>query len=282
MDVSCLDYRLTGEERLAFDRDGYLIIEDALKADHVARLLAAVDRVEAEYRPKQGIDRLGRLSVRDFIGLDWEFVELVDWPRIIAKVIDILSWNLQIYHSHLNVTPPEPPGTAGGKNLSWHQDSALLNKELETNPRPRISLKVAYFLTDCTEDGRGNFYIIPGSHLTNDYNFPDGNRTFEVEGAMSVQVKPGTAVFFDRRLWHSVSANYWSEARRAIFYGYSYRWLRPRDDVSMSHVWDRLDPIRKQLFGNAPTGCYGFTSPQDEDVPLRGWLQEHLGEEVMA
>jgi ectoine hydroxylase len=67
-----------------------------------------------------------------------------------------------------------------------------------------------------------------------------------------------------------------------LFYGYSYRWFRPRDDVTMDHWWDRLDPIRKQLFGNAPTGGYGFTSPTDEDVPLRGWLSEHLGEEAVA
>jgi hypothetical protein len=50
----------------------------------------------------------------------------------------------------------------------------------------------------------------------------------------------------------------------------------------MDHWWNRLDPIRKQLFGNAPTGGYGFTSPTDEDVPLRGWLSEHLGEEAVA
>jgi hypothetical protein len=40
--------------------------------------------------------------------------------------------------------------------------------------------------------------------------------------------------------------------------------------------------LRKQLFGNAPTGCYGFTSPTDDDVPLRGWITEHLGEEALV
>ena len=57
MDVSCLDYRLTEEERLQFDRDGYLIVEGALEPDHVERLLAAVDRIDAEMRPIQGIDK---------------------------------------------------------------------------------------------------------------------------------------------------------------------------------------------------------------------------------
>ena len=89
-------------------------------------------------------------------------------------------------------------------------------------------------------------------------------------------------MFFDRRIWHSASANYWVEPRKALFYGYSYRWLRPRDDMTVAHYWDRLDPIRRQLFGAAPSGGYGYTSPTDEDVPLRGWLREHVGEEAAA
>ena len=43
--------------------------------------------------------------------------------------------------------------------VEWHPDSGRVNIELETDPRPRLSLKVAYFLTDVSEPGRGNFYI---------------------------------------------------------------------------------------------------------------------------
>jgi hypothetical protein len=53
--------------------------------------------------------------------------------------------------------------------------------------------------------------------------------------------------------------------------------------MTVSHFWDRLDPIRRQLFGAAPTGSHGYSSPQEVDVPLRTWIREHLGEEaVMA
>ena len=53
----------------------------------------------------------------------------------------------------------------------------------------------------------------------------------------------GRALFFDRRLWHSASANYWDVPRRVLFYGYSYRWLRPRDDMTVDHYLDKCDPI---------------------------------------
>ena len=50
------------------------------------------------------------------------------------------------------------------KRLGWHQDSGRVNRDLEGDPRPRISLKVAFFLTDTSVAGRGNFSVVPGSH----------------------------------------------------------------------------------------------------------------------
>ena len=39
----------------------------------------------------------------------------------------------------------------------------------------------------------------------------------------------------------------------------------------------RVDPIRQQLLGAAPSGWHGYSSPKPEDVPLRAWLQENNG-----
>lgn len=60
-----------------------------------------------------------------------------------------------------------------------------------------------------------------------------------------------------------------------LFYGYSYRWLRPRDDMTVDHLMDRYGPIRRQLLG-AGTGGMGYTSPGPEDVPLKAWMERHL------
>lgn len=284
MDMRCLEHRLTADERDTFERDGYFIIENALEPDHVARLLALTDRIDTQARAERGLGPTELLSFRDFVGKDAEYIELVDYYRTFPKVWDILGWNIQVYHTHLNVTPPS--GATNGqrdRGLSWHQDSDRLNKEIESSPRPRISLKVAFFLTDCTEPDRGNFYVIPGSHLKDQVEFPNNDRHSEISFGHPVLVPAGSAVFFDRRIWHSASTNHWHSPRKVLFYGYSYRWLRPRDDMTVLGHDDRLDPIRRQLFGAAPTGGYGFTSPTPEDVPLRGWLEEHVGSEaVMA
>ncbi len=278
MDTQCLDHLLTEEEERKFDEEGFFLVEDAIPPDLVVRLTAAVDRIDAEERAAKGLGPQDGQNILDFIGRDDVFLELLDWPKIFPKVWGILGWNIQLYHSHMIITPPMAQSGPGQRGLNWHQDSGRLNQELETDPAPRISLKVAYFLTDTSELGRANLYVIPGSHLRKRLTIPENG---DPEGAMAVRAKPGTAVFFDRRIWHASSPNISEFPRKVLFYGYSYRWLRPRDDMRVQHYLERSDPIRRQLLGASATGAYGYSSPRPEDVPLRAWLQEHLGAEAV-
>ena len=281
MDSTCLQHTLTEEERRQFAEDGFFIVRDVLPLDLVAQLIPIVDRLAAEYRPKKGLEKHQMHNLFDFIGKDELFLELLDWPKTFAKVFGILGWHIQLYHSHLIVTPPLDGVTPKRKRLGWHQDSGRLNLDLETHPRPRVSLKVAYFLTDCTETNRGNFHAVPGSHLKNKLEMPT-NEDLDPPGAVPIQVAAGDAVFFDRRIWHAAGHNFSPDARRALFYGYSYRWLRPRDDMTVEHLMDRCDPIRQQLLGAGPSGGHGYTSPKEEDVPLKEWIREHLGDEAVV
>ena len=282
MDTNCLQYCLTAEERTQFEERGYFILDQVLSPEMVTKLTAASDRVDAAFRAKEGLGPHDRSNVMGFAGEDELFLELVDWPRTFPKVWGILGWNIQLYHAHMTITPPNDPGLPRVKQrLHWHQDSGRLNKDIESIPRPRISLKVAYFLSDTTEEGRANFYVIPGSHLSGRLDLP-GDGVSDPDAAVPVRVPPGTAVLFDRRLWHSASENFSDVTRKVLFYGYSYRWLRPRDDMSIVRFMDRCDPIRQQLLGASATGGRGFTSPEDADVPLRAWLAEHLGEEAVV
>ncbi len=282
MDLRSLDYLLHESEKAAFERDGYFVMENVLEAEHIARLTTVTDQVDHQEREQRGLSPQDRLSVRDFVRYDPSFIDLVDWYATFPKVWGILGWNIQLYHSHLVVTPPQPEAKAqNDRKLYWHQDSDRLNFDIETSPRPRISIKVAFFLSDCSEPDRGNFLVIPGSHLQDDIDLPDGDRRRDLAIGQPVLAPAGSTVFFDRRIWHSPSANFWDQARKVLFYGYSYRWLRPRDDVTVNQYWDDLDPIRRQLFGASPTGGYGYTSPTDADVPLRGWIEQHVGAEAV-
>jgi len=276
MDPACLQHQVTDAEKAAFERDGYLIVNNAIPGDLVQQLISVSDRVDQQERERMGLTPTARVNHYDFIGKDDAYLQLLDCPTTFPKVWGLLNWHIQLYHTHMTYTPPEPSEhtlETHGVSLGWHQDSGTLNQDLESTPRPRVSLKIAYFLTDTTEPGRGNFYVLPGSHLLDE--FPGEDRKAQVEGGIPVCVPAGSAVFFDRRLWHSGIHNYWQEPRRVLIYGYSYRWLRPRDDMTVGHYIDRCDPIQQQLLGVTHSGGRGYTSPTDEDVPLRLWLEEH-------
>ncbi len=277
MDRSWLQHALTVDEERSFAEQGYLIVEDAIPQELVARATAVVDEITAEEKAREGLGANDGINIFDFIGRDDVFLELLDYPTTFPKVWGILGWNIQLYHSHTIITPPNAVSGPGQQGMNWHKDSGRLNNELETDPQPRISLKVAFFLTDTSELGRANLYVIPGSHLLNRLPVDEEKRP---KGGVPVRAKPGDAVFFDRRIWHSSSPNTSEVPRKVLFYGYSYRWLRPRDNMTVDHLMGRVDPIRRQLLGAAPSGWHGYSSPKPEDVPLRAWLQENVGERV--
>src|SRR5689334_20086354 len=199
MSPDCLTHRLTESERAHFDEQGYLILPDALSFIQIEALTAATDRI---YQQKldAGFEPAKALFYPNFIPDDDLFLDLVDYPPVLSKVWGILGWNIYLYHAHMIVTPPtgQPPDD---KTFGWHQDSGRVNQEIECHPRPRLSLKVAYFLSDCSAPGRGNFWIVPGSQLSDGIELPSAG-VGQPEGAIPVCVRPGTAVYFDRRLWH--------------------------------------------------------------------------------
>lgn len=274
MSNAWLENLVTPEEESEFAEQGYMVIEDAIPQDLVERATQVVDRLTVDQKAKEGLGPSDGINIFDFIGKDDVFLELLDYPTTFPKVWGILGWNIQLYHSHTIVTPPNAVSGPRQQGLNWHKDSGRLNNELETDPQPRISLKVAFFLTDTTELGRANLYVIPGSHLLNKLPVDEDKKP---KGGIAVRAKPGDAVFFDRRIWHASSPNTSDMTRKVLFYGYSYRWLRPRDNMTVDHVMGRIDPIRQQLLGAAPSGWHGYSSPKPEDVPLRAWMQEKAG-----
>ena len=243
---------MTPEQRADFDRDGFLVIRSALRPDEVGRYRAAVDRVRQEQAATGGLAPDGSLHLLGAVGSCPELAGLLDHPAVFGLVWSVLGWNVHVHHSHLDVHPPvigeRPPW------WHWHQDGGRQNRELETAPRPRMSVKLAYWLSDVSEPGRGNLMVLPGSHRT---DWLPGPPRRDVpwpvpEGAVQLTVGPGDVVFFDRRLWHARSLNRSDVVRAAVFLGYTWRWVRARDEVAELPArpwWLGLDPVQRQLLG---------------------------------
>ncbi len=293
VDQAWLQHQLTADEAARFERDGYLVIPAALSAADRNRLSAAVERCCELVAERHGVPRSDRFNLLDIIGLDDAFFELIDHAATFPKVWGTLGWNIQISHSHLVVAPPL---TASGKQRQhalhshdrtrtrtitvsspngwwcWHRDGGQIKRDLGEVPQPRLSVKVAYYLSDALSDRDANMWVVPGSHAgpIKRLKASDGMPP----GAQPIRVPAGDAILFDRRLIHSPSPNMGDQTRTVLFYGYSHRWIRPHDAMTVDPYLERAGPIRRQLLGfvNSPSG---HISPRDEDVPLRGWLEAH-------
>jgi ectoine hydroxylase len=264
---------MTDEQRANFERDGFIVVPGVLSADEVAHYAAAVDRVYEEHAAagKLAADRsLHKLNAVDSCP---DLAPLLDHPKVFGLVWSMLGWNVHVYHSHLDVHPP----LAEKKpfRFEWHQDGGRQNREIESDPRPRLSVKIAYWLSDVSETGRGNFQVVPGSHLTNwiagpprrDVEWPNP------EGAIEVTANPGDAVFFDRRIWHARSNNYSQVTRKGAFFGYTYRWVHTRE--TMSADLPGLTPVQRQLVGLQDGDGDHAWGHYPADVPLYGLLKEN-------
>jgi ectoine hydroxylase-related dioxygenase (phytanoyl-CoA dioxygenase family) len=269
---------VTAEQRARFDRDGYLVIRGALRADEVAAAREALDRVHANAARSGGLNPDGSMHLLSAVANCPEVARLTDHPATFPYVWSTLGWNIHVYHSHLDVHPPLRARLPF--RFDWHQDGGRQNREIETSPRPRLSGKLAYWLSDVFEPGRGNLKLVPGSHLANwidgpprrDIEWPDP------EDAIEVTASPGDVVFFDRRIWHARSRNYSEHTRKAVFFGYTYRWTAIRDDNApiWASAWSgRLNPVQRQLLGGigACDGDHAWGHYPDR-TPLYEWLNE--------
>ncbi len=269
---------ITASEREQFDRDGFLIIRAALTPDEIRHYAAALDRA---YKSATGDGRIepgGAMHQLSAVANCPEAAALLDHPTAFPYVWSLLGWNVHIHHSHLDVHPPL--SAPRPFRFEWHQDGGRQNREIETNPRPRLSIKLAYWLSDVSEPGRGNLKVVPGSHLINwidgpprrDLEWPDP------EGAIELTASPGDVLMFDRRLWHARSDNYSPHTRKAVFFGYTFRWIAIRDQNHgiWSNEWaSRLSPVQRQLLGELgdADGDHAW-GHYPSTTPLYTWLQQ--------
>jgi ectoine hydroxylase-related dioxygenase (phytanoyl-CoA dioxygenase family) len=280
---------LTRAERADFfERTGYLVVPDALSAETVARVSAAVDRLAG--------DGLGpgqiTINLADILGKDDAFLELIDCPRVFPKIWGILGWNIWVQHSHLVVSPPlpatspqrEPGGPSTAFPYGWHRDGGAINRDVQLNAP--LLVKVGFYLSDVAADG-GPTLIVEDA----DPNAAIPATTDRPANARALTVKAGTAVLFGNRSIHSLkSPNTSSATRRAVFIQYGYRWIHSLDRSSVEHLADRVSDVRKQLLGLTTTfttaaykgseGRSGRFVPGEADVPLVSFLKRLLGDQA--
>lgn len=250
---------------------GYTIVPEAISPEQVERYSAGMDRaLDAHAGRTREEPEKRRSQLYGIPALDPVLIEPLTTPTTLPVVCAFLGWNIHLHHSHLDITRPLPPGEES--SYRWHRDMQSTTYTLPP-PLPLLSVKVGYFLTDVLTQDRGSLLVLPGSHqsdvLERAEDFSQDQPT-----AVPILAKAGSAIIMDARTWHSVGKNRSSVTRKMIYYAYTYRWIRPSEEVRLDEAAAAaLSPVEQQLLG-ASTSLQGFHFPQDDDVPLRRVMQE--------
>lgn len=301
--MSTIDDLLTQNDYNLFKRDGYLLIRGAIDdRAFLDDLETEIDIINADVRrggydkyKGEKIDETNHLIFPNFITRARPFMDLTIAPKVLPKIWGILGWNIYCYYSDLAVTPPylKNSSTIPPTQIirDWHKDSGRVNSEVKNNEQ--LSIKVAYFISDCDKKGMGNMYVVPGSHnegskadfndahnlilnslsITQDQlHWKLRHRSKSIE---AIKANRGDALLFDRRLWHSRSKNLSDVTRKVLFYGYCYRWLvgqKYQETLSTAVYGRKLPPILRQMLGIDSTADNVYY-PSEDVVPLRQYIK---------
>ncbi|HRI81948.1 MAG TPA: phytanoyl-CoA dioxygenase family protein [Opitutaceae bacterium] len=257
----------TAAERFCFETQGYLVLENFLAADHVARLLAALDAAVARRRadypagykavwpPKQKADLTqvhGEKSTRilNILEDDALFRELLDWPALLPYVHAFCNRDPHYCASDAIV---EETADFLKRTDGWHIDGSDNGYRSLSPQIPLLQLKVGYYLTDMTQPWRGNLTLVPGSHLARAEPAPEERRKRELfPGALQVCAPAGSVIFFHNAIWHT-AAPYEPSApgRRMLYYAYEHPWMMANTahwGYSRDFYNRQLTPAQRQFF----------------------------------
>lgn len=269
-----VDHSLLEEQQRLFDELGYVVLPGALPEDKVAQLLTAIDEVRdtlSSHPHRSNVQ--GGLNIRPVIDKHPLFMDLLIRPHTFAAVAKFLGhYSIQLQQSNLIEADPSNERRLTG----WHSDGGM--PMIGVNGiRAFSSLKVGYFLRDLTEPDMGALMVVPGSHrMQGPPPFLAGEDN--PVGATELRVAAGDAVIFQQGVWHAAAPNFSTQTRVALYYGYSYRVLRPVDYQRMPEdILTGCSPVQRQLLGETVTH-QGFYVPTDADVPLRDWFDRNFGD----
>ncbi len=282
---------ITAEQRRCFDNDGYFVVEDELSSEEVAELVEAIGRIDATVRRDRRLPADAPVTVRNIVCRHPAFQRLLDRPRIIALVVDVLGPRIQLRGSNFDVRPSQTQdgeaaaARAPDRFSSWHRDEPAGGWPTVGGVVPFMELKVGYYLTDLTAPLSGALRVLPGSHRWPQGSAPDGSPQTAPDRVAEINVRAGTAMIWRTSLLHRVAPNRSGRTRKCIYLAYQHRWLRPSDYVTVPvDVLARCNPVQRQLLGALAEGmcdlrdpdvepCSPYWTPRREDVPLEDWAR---------
>jgi len=227
------------QQKLFFEEEGYLIIEDLLSSQEIEKCQHEIERLHLQYKdfldtndPRKNHfqmepfreennfdDELPVLrKIEGTRDLSEIFDQLAKHPSLVTAVQNLIGENLLLFRSTLMLKPAFH-GSAHG----LHQDSAYWPME-----PPRL-VTVSIAINDATTKN-GCLKIIPRSHkwglrewggIARRHDAPITDRDdVDPSGQVEVPLKAGSALLFHSLMVHGSGANLSSKPRNTALYAY--------------------------------------------------------------
>ena len=231
----------TPEQRKQWERDGLLVLEDALVGEELHRLQTDFDHWhEACKEDWLNCVAAGEVAptfydIPDPLQKDELFVDLIDHPSWYGLLQDFTGGELILLGPQFRAVPPWPVSYT-----RWHPDVP------QSNP---LHIKVQIYVNDVPSDC-GEFAYVPGSHKPDAGPYTTPTRGESMPGHRLLPGKAGTAIVFNSYGWHAAMDNRGSGARRSIILIYEKRTperVNPKKFASIADLCQT--PERQALFG---------------------------------
>ncbi|MDA0322033.1 MAG: phytanoyl-CoA dioxygenase family protein [Verrucomicrobia bacterium] len=252
-----------------FDRDGFLVIPNALTKHEAEQVRRGVERTFAQ--PDETANLYGGIAASwrpTMFERGEEFEALVDNPRIIDIVEAILGNDCHLIAMSALKTGP-------GESVApmFHVDETVRfprPKDVPLDPRipvPCSNLNLNYYLCDVDEE-LGPTQLVPTSHRSGRAPEPAdhdkrGLPAYEGRHAVFATGEAGTAVMWHDQIWHRGAPNRSKDKIRWVQQSpYASRFIAQRFRPFINYhfpdeILARANPRRRRLFGDHPPGAYG-------------------------
>ena len=250
-----------GQWQAAIEKDGYLIIRDALPK-------ATCDHFAARIKDLPAHPNYGARSLVRLFELGMDFVHLLENQPLLALAERLFGTDTHIIalQGHRMVK--------GDEILSFHSDEIYYPRPETAGddaPYPPIIavINCHYYLQD-TPIELGPTHVVPGSHLAGRQPRPgtpsapgDGTPpTWRGRGAVAAVCKAGDCVIYNNQTWHSGGKITSDATRLAVVPSYARRWVAQRFWPFLNYnlsreVLDRCTPRQRELLGEHGRAAYG-------------------------
>ena len=227
------------------ERDGAVIVEDALAPDLLSHLNADLDRIVAATPPgvrhpteDDMVTFYGEATVRadGLPGKSEAFLKIMQNPLLLVVADHFLLPHCDDYLLNtgqlIEIRPSE-------SDQRLHRDEGVWRHLPE--PKPELEIEALFALSDFTAEN-GATRVAPGSH-----RWPK-EREAEPHEIVQAEMPAGSAVFYLGSTVHGGSANRTRDVRRrGMFVGYVLGWLRTEENMFLSVPLEKVRAMPRRV-----------------------------------